>query len=156
MSEEGVTKMKVILIEDFPSLGLKGDLKEVAAGYARNFLIPKGIAVEATPGQLRAFKANREVLARKNAQEEKVAREIADRLSGKSFVIKVKSGETGRLFGSVTSADLSDAMAKAGFKIDKKKIDLAEPIKELGELEIQVRLHPEVRVPIQVVIEAEG
>lgn len=147
--------MKVILLQDSPNLGQKGDLKEVAAGYARNYLIPKGIAVEATQGQLRSLKANKEVLARKSAKEEKTAREIADRLNGQSFVLKVRAGDTGRLFGSVTSADLSDMMGKAGFKVDKKKIELAEPIKELGEFEVQVRLHPEVRVSIQVVIEAE-
>ncbi len=147
--------MKVILIEDFSGLGQKGDFKEVAAGYARNFLIPKGIAVEATPGQLRAFNANKDVLARKSAKEEKAAREIAERLSGKSFTIKVRAGETGRLFGSVTSGDLSEAMAKAGQKVDKKKIELIEPIKELGSFEVQVRLHAEVRVPIQVIVEAE-
>ncbi|HHU76844.1 MAG TPA: 50S ribosomal protein L9 [Firmicutes bacterium] len=147
--------MKVILIEDFSSLGQKGDLREVADGYARNFLIPRGLAVEATPGQMRAFEANREILDRKSAKEEKVAREVAEKLSGRSFAIKVKAGESGRLFGSVTTADLAEVMAKAGFKIDKRKIDLAEPIKELGEHEIQVKLHPEVRVPIQVVIETE-
>ena len=113
--------MKVILLQDSPNLGQKGDLKEVAAGYARNYLIPKGIAVEATQGQLRSLKANKDVLARKSAKEEKTAREIADRLNGQSFVLKVRAGDTGRLFGSVTSADLSDMMGKAGFKVEKKK-----------------------------------
>ena len=147
--------MKVILIQDFLDLGKKGDLKEVAAGYARNYLIPKGIAVEATPGQLRAFNANKEVLSRKSAKQAESAREIGERLNGKLFVIKVKAGEGGRLFGSVTSADVSAVMEKSGFKVDKKKIEMAEPIKEVGEFEVLVKLHPEVRVPIKVAVETE-
>lgn len=146
--------MKVILIQDVRDLGQKGELKEVSPGYARNYLIPKGIAVEATEGQLRAFNANKEIISRKSANEEKTAREIAARLSGKAFAIKVKAGESGRLFGSVTSADVAGVLEKDGFKIDKKKIELTEPIKELGEFQIQVKLHPEVRVPIQITIEA--
>lgn len=147
--------MKVILTQDFSDLGKKGDLKEVAAGYARNYLIPKGIAVEATPGQLKALRAKEEVLSRKSAKQEELAREIGEKLNRKLFVIKVKAGEGGRLFGSVTSADLSAVMEKAGFKVDKKKIELAEPIKEVGEFEVLVKLHPEVRVPIKLAVEAE-
>ncbi len=147
--------MKIILTQDLHNLGQKGELKEVASGYARNYLIPKGIAVEATTGQLRMFQANKETLSRKSAKEEKTAREIGEKLSGKTFTIKVKAGEAGRLFGSVTSADLSTVMEKAGFKVDKKKIEMPEPIKEVGEFQIQVKLHPEVRVPVQVLVEAE-
>ncbi|NLX92102.1 MAG: 50S ribosomal protein L9 [Firmicutes bacterium] len=146
--------MKIILTEDVRDLGEKGEVKEVSPGYARNYLIPKGLAVEATQGQLRALKAKQEILSRKNAKEEKTARELAAKLSGKSFAIKVKAGESGRLFGSVTAADLAEMLEKNGFNVDKKKIELTEPIKELGEFTIQVKLHPEVRVPIQVTIEA--
>ena len=147
--------MKVILVQDQANLGQKGELKEVAAGYARNFLIPKGIAVEATPGVMKTFKSKMEIIERKSAKEEQAAREIADKLSGKIFTIKAKVGETGKLFGSVTSSDLSAVLEKAGFHIDKKKIDLEDHIKELGEYEVPVKLHQAVHVPVKLVVEAE-
>jgi len=148
--------MKVILIQDLPNLGQRGELKEVAAGFARNYLVPKGIAVEATSGILKEFEANKQILERKYTKEQKAAQEVAGRLEGKVFTIQAKAGEAGKLFGSVTTADLSALLGSAGFIIDKKKIDLSDHIKEVGEYEIQVKLHPEVRAAVKLVVEAEG
>ena len=148
--------MKVILVQNSPNLGQRGELKEVASGYARNYLIPKGIAVEATSGLLKAFEANKDVIDRKYAKEEKAAQEVAGRLQDKAFTIKAKAGEAGKLFGSVTTADLSALLGSAGFIIDKRKIELPDLIKEVGEYEIQVKLHPEVRAQVKLVVEAEG
>ena len=149
-------QMKVILVQDMENLGKIGEIKDVAAGYARNFLIPRGVAVEATPGVMKTFKAKLEILERKNAKEEQAARETGEKLSGQVFTIKAKAGEAGKLFGSVTSADLSAVMEKAGFHIDKKKIVFEDHIKELGEFEIPVKLHPAVRVPVKLIVEAEA
>jgi len=145
--------LKVIFIKDIPNIGKKGDIKEVASGYARNYLIPNGLAYEATPGRLKDLKMLEETKARKSAREVKEAQNLAEKISGKTVIIKVKSGEEGRLFGSVTSADIAGALSSSGIKIDKRKIDLTEHIKALGSYSIQVKIHPEVSAPINVMVE---
>ncbi|MGI5902397.1 MAG: 50S ribosomal protein L9 [Desulfitobacteriia bacterium] len=147
--------MKVILIEDVKNLGTRGDVCKVQAGYARNFLIPRGLAVEAT-------KRNMQDLAQKQKQEElqrqkekEAALEIAEKIKSLKVVIKVKTGEKGRLFGSVTNKEIAEVLDKEyQVKLDRRKIEIKEPIKALGEYEVMVRLHPEVTAMVIVAVEA--
>jgi large subunit ribosomal protein L9 len=145
--------MKVIFLEDVPNVGEKGQIKDVAAGYARNYLIPKGLAQRVTPGHLKDLKMQDEVRAKKTAKAIKAAESVAAKLAGKDVSIKVKAGEAGRLFGSVTSADIAQALAAQGIKVDKKKIELEEYIKSLGSYTVQIKLHPEVTASVNVVVE---
>lgn len=145
--------MKVIFLEDVPNVGEKGQIKEVTAGYARNYLIPKGLAQQATAGHLKDLKMQDEARAKKAAKELKAAEALAAKLLEKKVTIKVKAGEGGRLFGSVTSADIAQALASGGIKVNKKKIDLVEPIKALGDYSVQIKLHPEVTSSVQVLVE---
>jgi len=146
--------LKVILNEDIPNLGEKGEIKDVAPGYARNFLIPKKLAVEVTAGRLKDIQLKEELNAKKYAREVELAEELGEKIRGKTISIKVKAGEGGRLFGSVTSSDIADALKTEGINVDKKKIELKDPIKMLGTFEVQVKLHPQVSVPVAVVVES--
>jgi len=146
--------MKVILNENIPNLGEKGEIKDVASGYARNYLIPKKMALEVTPGRLKDLQMKEEQNARKAAREIEMAKELGEKIEGRSFTMKVKAGEEGRLFGSVTSGDIAGALEVEGIKVDKKKIALDDPIKTLGTFELQVKLHPQVSVPITVIVES--
>ena len=145
--------MKVIFLKDIPGTGKKGEVKEVSSGYARNYLIPHGFALEATPGHLKELKLREENISKKTAREIQEAQATAAKLSGKIVTIKAKAGEEGRLFGSVTSADVAAALSAEGIKIDKKKIELEQHIKTLGSYTAQIRLHPEVSVAVTVLIE---
>jgi large subunit ribosomal protein L9 len=145
--------VKVIFLKDIPQTGKKGETKEVSSGYARNYLIPNGLALEATPGHLKELKMREETRAKKTDREVKEAQNTAAKLSGKEVTVKVRAGEEGRLFGSVTPADIAAALSSEGIKVDKKKIEPAEHIKSLGRHTAQVRLHPEVSVPITIVVE---
>lgn len=145
--------MKVVFLEDIPNVGEKGEIKEVAAGYARNYLIPKGLARQVTAGLLRDLKMQDEARAKKEAKKLKEAEKLSAKIADKQIAIAVKAGEDGRLFGSVTSADIVRELASIGIKINKKKIALEEPIKALGNYEVQIKLHPEVTSSIQVLVE---
>jgi large subunit ribosomal protein L9 len=145
--------VKVIFLKDIPGTGKKGEVKEVSSGYARNYLIPHGFALEATPGHLKELKTREENISKRTAREIQEARAMAAKLSGKIVTIKAKAGEEGRLFGSVTSADLAAALSAEGIKIDKKKIELEQHIKTLGSYTAQIRLHPEVSVAVTILIE---
>jgi len=147
--------MKVILNKDVEGLGQKGEVKDVSDGYARNYLVPKGLAVEATEGRLKDLQLMEKRKAKKLAKEKEEAEKAAEQIKDKSFTIKVKAGEEGKLFGSVTSADIADALLKEGVEIDKKKIEMEYPIKALGTYNIEVKLHPEVTVPVKVVVDKE-
>lgn len=147
--------MKVILQQDIPNLGKKGELKEVAPGYARNHLLPRNLAVEATPQRLRDWQQNMAKLESHNRQQEDQARARADEMAGREFVFKMPAGEGGRLFGSVTPADVANKLTEAGFKIDKKKVEIIEPIKSLGLFTVAIRLHPGVKADIQVKVDKE-
>lgn len=136
-------------------MGEKGQIREVAAGYARNYLIPKGLAQRVTPGHIKDLKMQDEARSRKTAKAIKAAENVAAKLAGKEISIKVKAGEAGRLFGSVTSADIAEELAMQGIKVDKKKIELDEYIKSLGEYTVQIKLHPEVAASVHVVVEEE-
>lgn len=147
--------MQVILQQDVTSLGKKGELKEVASGYARNHLLPRGLAIEATPQRLREWKQRQEKAATISRQQEEHARAQAERLSQKELIIWMPAGEGGRLFGSVTAADIAQKLAEAGFSIDKKRIELTEQIKSIGSFTASVRLHQGVKADVIVKVEKE-
>lgn len=148
--------MKVILKQDLPNLGKRGDVKEVADGYARNMLFPRGLAEEATPERLREWEGRKNLIKKKAAQQEAQAQELAGRLEGKVFSFRRPSGDGGRLFGSVTAADLAAALGREGFSLDKKKILLTEPIKTLGNHPVAVRLGPSIKATIVINVEKDG
>jgi large subunit ribosomal protein L9 len=147
--------VKIILTEYVPSLGEVGKVVEVARGYARNFLIPQGKALEATPGNLARFEQERKRYETQMESEKEAAMAEAARLEGLTLTIAQRVGEQERLYGSVTAAMVAEALAEKGFDIDKKQLELAEPIKQLGEYDIAVRLGPEVKVPIRVEVVPE-
>jgi large subunit ribosomal protein L9 len=136
------------------NLGVKGDLVDVADGYARNFLVPRGLALPASKGVVKQAEAMRRNRVARDLRLKESAEALAAKLAGQTIEVKVRAGEGGKLFGSVTVADLADAIgAIAGFEIDRRIVDLAEPIKELGEYQVVVRFHPDVAptVPVKVV-----
>lgn len=147
--------MKVILKQDVSGLGKKGEIKQVADGYARNLLLPRGLAEEATPPRLRQ-RENREAAARKKMlRREEEGRARAAELEHLVLVCKVAAGEGGRLFGSVTAADIAAQLNRQGFDVDKKKINLAEPIKSVGRHEVTLKLGPGIKATVIVQVEKD-
>lgn len=142
--------MKVILRKDQEKLGAVGALVDVKDGYARNFLIPKGIAYPATEGSLRALEEERKQADRREAKVLKTSQNLAAELEKLSLTIKVKVGEDEKLFGSVTSQDIADAVKEKGIELDKRAIELPEPIKALGIYTVDARLHAQVTGKIKV------
>lgn len=132
--------MQVILIQDVSNLGIKGELKDVAPGFARNHLFPRGLAVQATPQKLQEWKKHRERAAAINREKEEQAQALSDKLSGLTLVFAQQAGEGGRLFGSVTPSDIASRLSEEGYEVDKKKIELPEAIKALGDYHATVRL----------------
>jgi len=147
--------MEVILREDISNLGTRGQVVKVASGYARNFLIPKKLAVTATESNKKIVEQERQAHLRKEAKLQGEAQDLAKLMTGVSVTISQKAGENDQLFGSVTSKDVADALAAKGFTIDRRKIQLDEPIKQLGEFKIPVKLHKEVTVEVTVVVAKE-
>ena len=147
--------MKVILTTNVPSLGTPGTVVEVARGYARNFLIPQGKAMEASPGNLARFETQRARIIQQVDREKEAATELASRLSEVSLTIAQRVGDSERLYGSVTNAVIAQELEKKGFAVDKKQVDLDEPIKQLGTYQVAVRLAPEVKANIQVEVVQE-
>lgn len=147
--------MQVILREDVDKLGKIGDTVKVRNGYARNYLIPMKKAIEATPKNLRALEHAKKMVADRLRRLKKEAATLADRIKGISVTIKAKAGEEGKLFGSVTSMDIAEAVKARGLDIDKRKILLDEPIKRLGEYTVKVKLHPDVSADIAVTVVSE-
>ena len=148
--------MEVILRDHVENVGKRGEVVKVADGYARNYLLPRKLALVATPGNLKQIERERVKLDAKEAEEKTAAEAIAARLSGAQIIITRRVGETEALYGSVTSADIAEALAKQGFETDKRKIALREPIKKLGEVTVPVKLHREVVVQLPVKVVAEG
>ena len=149
--------MKVILLQDIKTLGRKGELKEVAEGYARNYLVPKGLAAMATEANLRMAAQQKQSAKTRELHEEEEAREFAARLQGLKITIEAKTGESGRLFGSVTTKDITEAVWRmAKIELDRKKIDLQEGLKQLGHYDIPVRLHHGVAATIAVDVVKKG
>ncbi|MGE5577936.1 MAG: 50S ribosomal protein L9 [Syntrophothermus sp.] len=148
--------MKVILKQDVKGLGKKGDTLEVSEGHARNYLLPRGLAVEATAGNLKILAEQKTAVANRQAREEEEARILASRLDDLVITIPAKTGDKGRLFGSITSKDVAEAVEKtAKLALDKRKLDMPEPIKELGDYRIPVKLYPTIAATLQVkVVEA--
>jgi large subunit ribosomal protein L9 len=147
--------MEVILREHVENLGSRGEVVKVADGYARNYLLPRKLALLATEGNRKHIERERAKLDAKEADEKKVVEAIGERLAGVEVVIARKVGETDALYGSVTAADIVDALAAKGFDIDKRKLQLAEPLKKIGEVKVPVKLHREVTVPVTVRVVAE-
>lgn len=142
--------VKVIFLQDIKGQGNAGDVKDVSEGYARNYLLPRKLAVEATQANLRALQTRVEHRRAQEAERLRQAKETADKLSGLVVEITAKSGENGRLFGAVTGKQIAEALAAQGLKVDKRKIELEEPIRHPGTVTVRVRLHPEVTVDIRV------
>ena len=148
--------MKVILLQDVKSLGKRGDIKEVADGYARNFLLPKKLVQQASSGNLNSLKHEQDLQAERDARALAKAQKFAEELAEKQLVVTAKCGEAGRLFGSVTAADIAQALAVQGVSVDKRKIELTETVKTLGQYEALVKLHSEVHCKISFeVVKAE-
>jgi large subunit ribosomal protein L9 len=142
--------MEVILREEVENLGRRGDLVKVAAGYARNFLLPKRLAVAATESNKKIVEQEKQAHLRRDAKEITEAQDLAKMMSSASVTIAQKAGENDHLFGSVTSGDIAAALEKQGYNIDRKKVHLDEPIKQLGDYKVSVRLHREVSIEIPV------
>jgi large subunit ribosomal protein L9 len=147
--------MQIILQEDVEKLGVRGDVVTVAEGYARNFLLPKNLALPASAGNLKRLEKIRATLAKKTATERDLAQKEADTLSAITITLTRKAGENDQLFGSVTSADIADACAAQGHEVDKRSIQLAEPIKLVGEYQVPVKLHREVTAQVKVIVQKE-
>jgi large subunit ribosomal protein L9 len=142
--------MKVFLKEDVKNLGRMGEVVNVADGFARNFLFPKKLAVEASTSNVKEFEHNRKMLQEKAAKLKDRMKTAAEKLSAVALTIKAKAGEEEKLFGSVTAMDIAEALKEAGFDVDKKKISLEEPIKRLGSYTIEVKVHHDISAPIKV------
>ncbi len=149
--------MIVILKKDIKGTGKAGDVIKVSPGYARNMLIPRGLAVEATEGNVRNLEKQKQIQRENEAEAKAKAEKIADKLSKGSVVIKTKAGEGGRLFGSITNKDISEAIEEQfGIKIDRRKIVLDSPIKELGQVSVEAKLYPEVTGKFKVEVKEEA
>jgi len=148
--------MQIILQEDIEKLGSRGDVVTVAEGYARNYLLPRKLALEASAGNLKRIEKIRTVLAKRTATERDQAQAQAELLKVVALSFARKAGENDQLFGSVTAADIADALAAQGFKIDKRRIQLADPIKVVGESEVTARLVHGVDATFKVTVTREG
>ena len=147
--------MKLLLNEDVDGLGFCGDEVEVKDGYGRNFLIPKGKALLATPNNLKAFNHQKRIVQAKVKKVTAIAQGVADEISKATLQTKKKMGEGGKMFGSVTAQEISDLLKAKGIEIDRRKIQMQEPIKKPGEFNIPVKLHPEVTGQIKLIVEGE-
>jgi large subunit ribosomal protein L9 len=148
--------VKVILLREIKNLGKEGDIKDVSDGYARNYLIPKGLAAEATANRLKENQEKKLRVQKQKEREKNEAQYFKEQLDGKALTIKVKTGGGNKLFGSVTSREISAIISEQlGISLDKKKIDLAEPIKHLGEYAVKIRLYPSIQAVIKIIVTAE-
>jgi large subunit ribosomal protein L9 len=148
--------MEVILREHVDNLGRRGEIVKVADGYARNYLLPRKLALLATEGNRQQIERERAKFEAREAEEKKVADALAARFESVQIEIVRKVGETDVLYGSVTSADVAEALAAKGFDVDRRKLHLPEPIKKLGDYQVPLRLHRDVTVPVKVKVAAEG
>ena len=148
--------MEVILREHVDNLGRRGEIVKVADGYARNFLLPRKLALRATEGNKKQIERERDKFEAKEADEKRVAEALAGQIANVEVVIARKVGETEALYGSVTTADIADALAAKGFEIERRKLQLAEPIKQLGEFDVPVKLYRDVAAKVKVRVVAEN
>lgn len=147
--------MKVILLKDVNGLGKAGELVNAKTGYARNFLFPKELALEGTPANIKVWEQQEKDKKEKDAQEKAGALALKEKLDRTEVIILGKAGTAGRLFGSITSQDIAQELGKQGFSIDKKKIELKNPIKEIGTSTVSVRVYPEIVAQIKVTVTEE-
>jgi large subunit ribosomal protein L9 len=147
--------MEVILKEDVVKLGHRGDIVKVAEGYGRNYLLPRKLAIEANNANRAVIEQMRSAALRRSAREKGEAEELAKQFEGLSLSFARKAGEKDHLFGSVTSADIAEALEKKGFNVDRRKLQLDEPLKSVGEFTVPIRLHREVATSVKVTIEKE-
>jgi large subunit ribosomal protein L9 len=148
--------MEVILKEDVAKLGARGDVVKVAEGYGRNYLLPRKLAIQATESNKAVIAQMKAAAVRRSAKEKAQAEDLAKQVEGVALAFARKSGENDQLFGSVTSGDLAEALTRKGFNIDRRKIQLHEPLKTLGEFTVPVKLHKDVTAHLKVVIEKEA
>jgi len=147
--------MQIILQEDIEKLGHRGDVVTVKPGYARNFLLPRKLAIEATSGNMKVLERIRTSLAKKTATELEAAQKQAALLNGVSLKFTRKTGENDQMFGSVTSADIAEGLAAQGFKADKRQVQLAEPIKIIGESQVTIKVFRDVTAQVNINVEKE-
>ena len=147
---------KVLLREDVDDLGARGEIVRVRAGYARNYLLPRKLAVEATAGNVKGIEQERAALLKKEAKERATAEAQSQQIGALVLEFKRKAGEQGALYGSVTSMDVAEALHERGYEIDRHRIHLREPLKRLGDYSVPVRLHREVSIDLQVKVIPEG
>lgn len=148
--------MELLLKEDVDNLGVRGDLVKVKPGYGRNYLLPRGLAIQATPGNVKQIELQRKTLLKKEAAERDTALQQAELLKDVTLEFARKVGEHGILYGSVTSMDIAEAFAAKGYEVDRRRVLLKDPIKEPGEFEVPVKLHREVTTNIKVVVKDEA
>jgi large subunit ribosomal protein L9 len=148
--------VEVILREDVPNLGAIGQVVRVRPGYARNYLFPRGLAVEASRKNMAELEHQKRVIAVKAERDRKVAEGVAAKLDGLTLTVRARAGDEGRLFGSVTNIDVERLLAGKGHTVDRRRILLDEPIKQLGTFPVAVQVGRDIRATIQVVVEAEG
>ena len=146
--------VQVILSEDVPNLGRTGDVVKVRPGFARNYLLPRKLAIEANPKSLRAFEHHKRIAMGKREVQKTEATGLKLKLEALTIIIGAHAGEEGKLFGSVTNIDIERALREKGFAVERRKIHLAEPIKQLGEFTVPVRLQPEVEASLKVEVKA--
>ena len=148
--------MEVILKEDIATLGSRGDVVKVAEGYGRNYLLPRKLAIQASAANKKVIEQMKAAAVRRSAKEKAGAEALAKQFEGVSVSFQRKSGENDQLFGSVTSSDIAEALAKKGFEIDRRKIQLHEPLKSVGEFTIPIKLHKDVTTHLKVTVEKEA
>jgi len=148
--------MQIILQEDIDKLGHRGEVVTVKPGYARNYLLPKKLAIEATTGNMKALERIRGALAKKTATELEAAQKQAALLNGVSLAFKRKTGENDQMFGSVTSADIAEGLASQGFKIEKRQVQIADPLKALGEYTVAIKVFRDVAAEVKIHVEKES
>ncbi|HKZ50424.1 MAG TPA: 50S ribosomal protein L9 [Dehalococcoidia bacterium] len=149
-------RMKVVLLDDVTSLGRRGEIREVADGYARNYLLPKGLAAPATSQAVRHAKVQAGALSARQARADEEAQALAQKLQDQTLVIPVRAGEQGRLYGSVTSSDITEGLSRLlGQEVDHRQLELPEPIKRLGSYEVAFRLTRNVRATVTVEVVAQ-
>lgn len=147
--------MKVILLQDVKGQGKKGEIKNVSDGYANNFLIPRGLAEPANQSNVKQLEQQKKAEARNKEKEKEQAQALADKLGQTEVVLRAKAGEGGRLFGAVTSKHIADELKKMKLNVDRRKIELDEPIRSLGVTQVPIKLHPDVKATLKVQVVEE-
>jgi large subunit ribosomal protein L9 len=147
--------MEIILLKDMDELGLEGDIVDVAKGYARNYLIPKGIGVEASPQNIKSLEMQRKKIDARRLKVKEAAEALKEKMAQMVISLSHKTGEEGKLYGSVTRMDIASDLERQGVVIDRRKIVIEKPIKTLGEYDVPVKIHPEVTASVMVIVEAE-